>query len=209
MAEPTQGIDSDVKPEETDLSRLDIHPPTLAAHNWRDFFGVIARTAVSLAVCLLMLGCRQPAAPTQTLAVVGTWFVTIPEAPFPYHLFVFHSDGTVLQSNPDAGDANTSDSNLMGAWIAEGDHIRGKLVETAADRVTHRFVSRGKSASHSRFPATSSMVRLLWSSSTRPTTPYAVRSKRPSRAAALSRNIIPLILKRALHAAAPTIRKPM
>jgi len=68
----------------------------------------------------------------------------IPEAPFPYHLFVFHSDGSVLQSDPDAGDANTNDSNLMGAWIAEGDHIRGKLVETAADRATHKFVSRGE-----------------------------------------------------------------
>jgi hypothetical protein len=32
----------------------------------------------------------------------------------------FHSDGTVEQSNPEAGDPNASDSNLMGAWTFDG-----------------------------------------------------------------------------------------
>jgi hypothetical protein len=59
-------------------------------------------------------------------------------------MFVFHSDGTVQQSNPDAGDPNTSDSNLMGAWVPNGDGFKGKVVEITADRTTHRFVSRGE-----------------------------------------------------------------
>ena len=67
-----------------------------------------------------------------------------PEAPFPLHMFVFHSDGTVQQSNPDAGDPNTSDSDLMGAWRPNGDGFKGRLVEITADRTTHQFVSRGE-----------------------------------------------------------------
>jgi hypothetical protein len=59
-------------------------------------------------------------------------------------MFVFHSDGTVEQSNPDAGDPDTSDSNLMGAWLADGDGFKGKVIELTADRTTHRFVSRGE-----------------------------------------------------------------
>jgi hypothetical protein len=59
-------------------------------------------------------------------------------------MFVFHSDGTVQQSNPDAGDPNTSDSNLMGAWVPDGDRFKGKVVEITADRTTHQFVSRGE-----------------------------------------------------------------
>ena len=74
--------------------------------------------------------------------IVGVWLVRAPEAPFPLHMFAFHSDGTVEQSNPDAGDPRTSDSNLMGVWRADGLGVRGKLVEVAADRATHQLVSR-------------------------------------------------------------------
>jgi hypothetical protein len=77
-------------------------------------------------------------------AIVGTWFVKTPEAPFPYHMFVFHSDGTLQQANPDAGDPNTSDSNGMGVWALDGDRIKGKFVEITADRTTRQFVSRGE-----------------------------------------------------------------
>ena len=59
-------------------------------------------------------------------------------------MFVFHSDGTVQQSNPDAGDPNTSDSNLMGIWLSDGGEIKGKLVEITADRTTRQFASRGE-----------------------------------------------------------------
>jgi len=76
--------------------------------------------------------------------VVGAWIVKIPDAPFPLHMFVFHSDGTLEQSSPDAGDPNTSDSNLMGAWRADGDGYRGKIVEITADRTSRQFAARGE-----------------------------------------------------------------
>jgi hypothetical protein len=50
----------------------------------------------------------------------------------------------VEQSNPDAGDPDTSDSNLMGAWQADGDRYKGKIVEITADRISHRFSARGE-----------------------------------------------------------------
>jgi hypothetical protein len=76
--------------------------------------------------------------------IVGAWIVRIPEAPFPYHMLIFNSDGTVLQSNPDAGDPHTSDSNGLGVWVADGERIKGKFVEITADRTTRQFVSRGE-----------------------------------------------------------------
>lgn len=59
-------------------------------------------------------------------------------------MFVFHSDGTVEQSNPDAGDPSTSDSNLMGGWRPDGDGYRGKVVEITADRTSRQFAARGE-----------------------------------------------------------------
>ncbi len=59
-------------------------------------------------------------------------------------MFVFHSDGTLQQSNPDAGDPNTSDSNGLGVWVTDAGRIKGKFVEVTADRNTRRFVSRGE-----------------------------------------------------------------
>jgi hypothetical protein len=90
-------------------------------------------------------GCREAHTGRGASAdVVGAWVVKIPDAPFPLHMFVFHSDGTVEQSNPDAGDPNTSDSNLMGAWRADGAGYRGKLVEVTADRASRQFAARGE-----------------------------------------------------------------
>ena len=94
-------------------------------------------------LCLSASGCRPAPVKDKVPAIVGTWIVSIPDAPFPIHMFVFHSDGTVEQSNPEAGDPKTSDSNLMGAWVRDGDGFKGRLVEITADRATHGFVSRG------------------------------------------------------------------
>jgi hypothetical protein len=76
--------------------------------------------------------------------IVGTWVVKDTAAPFHYHMYVFNADGTMQQANPDAGDANTSDSDGKGVWVIDGDHIKGKFVEVTADRGTHQFVSRGE-----------------------------------------------------------------
>jgi hypothetical protein len=59
-------------------------------------------------------------------------------------MFDFHSDGTLVQSNPDVGDPNSSDSNGMGVWVMDAAAIKGKFVEVTADRSTRQFVSRGE-----------------------------------------------------------------
>lgn len=96
-------------------------------------------------VALCLASCHEsPNGQGASPGVVGAWVVKIPDAPFPLHMFVFHPDGTVEQSNPDAGDANTSDSNLMGAWRTVEDEYRGKLVEITANRATRQFATRGE-----------------------------------------------------------------
>ncbi len=81
---------------------------------------------VFLTATLCLSSCSRPVAAPE---VVGTWFVHMPTAPYPYHLFIFHADGSVIQSNPDAGDPRRSDSNLMGTWKSAGDYVTAKLVE--------------------------------------------------------------------------------
>ena len=99
-----------------------------------------SRRRVWVTLCLLLAACHPSSVPP----VVGTWLVTIPEAPFPLHMFAFHADGTVQQSNPDAGDPNSSDSSAMGVRLADRDGYKGKLIEVTADRTTRQFTSRGE-----------------------------------------------------------------
>jgi len=75
-------------------------------------------------------------------AIVGTWLVKDPNAPFPQHLYVFNADGTMQQANPDAGDARRSDSDGKGTWIVAGNRIKGRWVELLADRATHEYAGR-------------------------------------------------------------------
>jgi len=75
--------------------------------------------------------------------IVGVWYVQAQSAPFAHHMFVFHADGTMLQSNPDFGNADTSDSSGMGIWRNSGPSVQGKFVEINCDRKTRAFASRG------------------------------------------------------------------
>jgi len=104
--------------------------------------------AVSVVVATLAVGLavwdRAYANTDNSKSVVGAWFVKAPDAPFQYHMFVFNADGTMQQANPDAGDANTSDSDGLGVWVRSGNKVKGKFVEVTADRTTHAFVSRGE-----------------------------------------------------------------
>src|SRR5437588_4191641 len=78
-------------------------------------------------------------------SVVGVWFVNAVGAPFQPHLATFHSDGTMLIDNPEAGDSHTSDSAGMGPWQIDqngnGNVIDGKFEEINADRTSGAFVS--------------------------------------------------------------------
>jgi hypothetical protein len=108
----------------------------------------VQKRLVAIGVLLLCLAACHEArnGKRATAAIVGAWVVKMPDAPFPLHMFVFHADGTVEQSNPDSGDPSTSDSNLMGGWRSAGEEYQGNLVEITADRVTHKFASRGEIA---------------------------------------------------------------
>ena len=94
---------------------------------------------MSLVSALAFLGCSLKNGDHGSNPIVGAWLVKDSGAPFPYHMYVFNSDGTTQQANPDAGDPRTSDSDGKGIWIAEGDKIIGKWVEVMADRTTHKF----------------------------------------------------------------------
>lgn len=99
----------------------------------------------AVVLCVGSPACHQVSDGKNDLApIVGAWLVKIPEAPFQHHMFIFNSDGTMQQANPDAGDPNTSDSNGMGVWVPEGARFKGKFVEVTADRTTRQFVSRGE-----------------------------------------------------------------
>lgn len=74
--------------------------------------------------------------------VVGAWLVKDPNAPFPYHMYVFNSDRTMQQANPDEGDPHRSGSDGKGIWVPDGNRINGKWVEVMADRATHEFAGR-------------------------------------------------------------------
>ncbi|MGA9342788.1 MAG: hypothetical protein WBV61_10745 [Rhodanobacteraceae bacterium] len=108
------------------------------------YAGALMSVAISL---FALTGCSTlPATDGVAQRIVGAWFVNMPEAPFQYHMLIFNADGTMVQSNPDAGDPHTSDSNGMGAWVAEGNHVAGKFMEVTADRITRKFASRGEIA---------------------------------------------------------------
>ncbi|MGH3533114.1 MAG: hypothetical protein ACRDR6_24985 [Pseudonocardiaceae bacterium] len=74
--------------------------------------------------------------------VLGVWEVWADGAPFDHHVMMFHADGTMVQSNPDSGNAESSDSAGMGDWRAEGDDVVGRFLETRADRTTHLALGR-------------------------------------------------------------------
>lgn len=90
-----------------------------------------------------LFGCVMPAGRGGSPdPIVGAWLVKDPNAPFPYHMYVFNADGTMQQANPDAGDAHGSDSDGKGIWRAHGAHVGGKWVEVIADRATHQYAGR-------------------------------------------------------------------
>jgi hypothetical protein len=89
-------------------------------------------------------GCTHDSPDSKVNPIVGAWFVKDPDAPFPYHMYVFNADGTMQQANPDAGDPRSSDSDGKGIWVVNGDRIKGKWVEVIADRASHKFTGRAE-----------------------------------------------------------------
>lgn len=66
-------------------------------------------------------------------AIVGVWRVKTIGAPTPYHMFAFHSDGTMQQSNPPAGNTQTSDTAGMGVWAEQKGELKARFEEFRQD----------------------------------------------------------------------------
>lgn len=70
--------------------------------------------------------------------IVGVWRVTTQDAPFNYHMFVFHageSEGIFQQFNPHEGNRETSDTPGSGLWRAQQDgSVRAMFGEFRLDR---------------------------------------------------------------------------
>src|SRR5438270_6525300 len=115
----------------------------------RPMMRVVCALALALivAVGFMALSSNHPmkARASNPNSVVGVWYVNAVGAPFQPHLATFHSDGTMLIDNPEAGDTHTSDSAGMGPWQIDqnstGNVIDGKFEEINADRTSGAFVS--------------------------------------------------------------------
>jgi hypothetical protein len=106
-------------------------------------FGAFLGLGLLVSIAFGLHGCSSLRSRTsRPNPIVGAWLVKDPNAPFPYHMYVFNSDGTMQQANPDAGDPHASDSDGKGIWVTDGEKIKGKWVEVRADRVTHQFAGR-------------------------------------------------------------------
>jgi hypothetical protein len=99
--------------------------------------GLVASANSAIYGCSSVASRNSPSNP-----IVGAWLVRDPNAPFPFHMYVFNADGTMQQANPDAGDPHGSDSDGKGIWVASGERIKGKWVEVIADRATHQYSGR-------------------------------------------------------------------
>ena len=113
--------------------------------------------ALVFTACVL-LGQRVSATDVAWSPIVGAWFVKVPGAPFEYQMYVFNADGTMHESNPDAGDANASDSSGFGAWTDTSGRVAGKFVEVTADRTTQR---RSSAVARFRLKLPSPAMRLM------------------------------------------------
>lgn len=88
-------------------------------------------------------GQAEESAMVQADALVGVWMMRAIGAPFEAHIVTFHGDGTMIMSNPDAGNRSSSDSSGMGIWKtgAEAGSYIVRFAEVNADPNTGTFVS--------------------------------------------------------------------
>jgi hypothetical protein len=107
--------------------------------------GFVVSIAIVWAILLVARSIESSAATSRPVpSVVGAWFVSAPDAPFPRHVFVFHADGTMEQSNPDAGDVATSDSAGFGQWSSpRSGEVTGRFGEVKATRDSGAYVGSG------------------------------------------------------------------
>jgi len=81
----------------------------------------------------------------QNSPIIGVWELNAPDAPFPWHMITFTPFGTVLQTNPPAGNRDESDSGGQGVWRVKPDtkSVDAKFIEYKAHHVTGEFIGKG------------------------------------------------------------------
>jgi hypothetical protein len=62
-------------------------------------------------------------------------------APFEPHGIIFHADGTMILTNPDAAEAQNSSSAGYGVWIKTKNGVKGRFFEVNADKTTNKFTT--------------------------------------------------------------------
>ncbi|WP_347671847.1 hypothetical protein [Micromonospora sp. B11E3] len=90
--------------------------------------------------------------------IVGVWRVRTEGAPVPYHMFAFHSDGTLHQSNPPLGNTITSDTAGLGVWQEREGAVKARFEEYRLayrdHSMTRGVIELTLSVSHNSFTGT-------------------------------------------------------
>lgn len=110
--------------------------------------GKLIAAALTIAALLAVItivavaGGSSPAEATdRDRGIVGAWYVDTVGAPFAPHAMIFHSDGTVQITNPDAAEKTNSSSAGYGSWKAVRGGFAGQFLEVNADKTTNQFTS--------------------------------------------------------------------
>jgi hypothetical protein len=115
---------------------------------FRKIFPVVLALVLTVlvgAMFLLHNQTRASAEAVPTKGIVGAWYVDTTGAPFEPHGIIFHADGTLVLTNPDAAEATNSSSAGYGEWVPvriEGQPgARGSFFEVNADKNTNQFTT--------------------------------------------------------------------
>lgn len=98
----------------------------------------------TIAIVLLvgaLIWARGEASAGTAREAVGAWYVDTVGAPFEPHGIIFHSDGTMVLTNPDAAEAENSSSAGYGQWVKTRNGVRGSFFEVNADKSTNQFTT--------------------------------------------------------------------
>jgi hypothetical protein len=102
---------------------------------------VAVLVAAVLAFVIADRGDAAVVAADRDRGIVGAWYVDTVGAPFAPHAMIFHSDGTVQITNPDAAEKTNSSSAGYGAWKATRGGFEGQFLEVNADKTTNLFTT--------------------------------------------------------------------
>lgn len=96
-------------------------------------FIAVTATALAVGATMARAGIKRD--------IVGAWYVDTVGAPFVPHGMLFHADGTLSLTNPDAAEAANSSSAGYGQWRLERGKVQGRFFEVNADKATNQFTT--------------------------------------------------------------------